>query len=130
VFGAQARAADYARSMGVIHRTGRAVARFFTRHDILLTPTMCRPPVPLGVMDMMTDDLEPYNRAVLGAIAFTSLFNSSGNPAMSVPLGWSREGLPIGVQFAAPFGDEATLFRLGAQLEVAQPWAHLRPPAR
>ena len=123
------RAADYARSIGVIHRTGRTVARFFTRYDILLSPTMCRPPYPLGVLDMMTDDVEGYTRAILGAIGFTSLFNSVGNPAMSVPLGWSRASLPIGVQFAAPFGDEAALFRLGAQLEAAAPWAGRRPPA-
>jgi len=126
--GRTARAADYARSIGVVHRTGRVVARFFTRYNILLSPTMCRPPYPLGVIDMMTDDVDAYNRAVLGTVGFTSLFNSAGNPAMSVPLGWSRAGLPIGVQFAAPFGDEATLFRLGAQLESAQPWAHHRPP--
>ena len=91
---------------------------------------MCRPPHPLGVIDMMTDDLDRYTQAVLGTIGFTSLFNSAGNPAMSVPLAWSRDGLPIGVQFAAPFGDEATLFRLGAQLEAAQPWAERRPRDR
>lgn len=125
--GHTARAADYARSIGVMHRAGRTVARFFTRYDVLLTPTMCRPPYPLGVLDMMTDDIEAYTRAILGAIGFTSLFNAAGAPAMSVPLGWSRAGLPIGVQFAAPFGDEATLFRLGAQLEAEQPWAHRRP---
>jgi amidase len=128
--GHTARAADYARSIGVIHRTGRVVARFFTRYDILLSPTMCRPPYPLGVLDLMTEDVERYTQAILGAIGFTSLFNSAGCPAMSVPLSWSRAGLPIGVQFAAPFGDEATLFRLGAQLETAQPWATRRPPAR
>ncbi len=126
--GHTARAADYARSIGVMHRAGRIVARFFTRYDMLLSPTMCRPPHPLGVIDMMTDDLDRYTQAVLGTIGFTSLFNSAGNPAMSVPLAWSRDGLPIGVQFAAPFGDEATLFRLGAQLEAAQPWAERRPP--
>ena len=128
--GHTARAADYARSIGVIHRTGRVVARFFTRYDILLSPTMCRPPYPLGVLDLMTEDVERYTQAILGAIGFTSLFNSAGCPAMSVPLAWSRAGLPIGVQFAAPFGDEAALFRLGAQLETAQPWATRRPPAR
>jgi len=128
--GHTARAADYARSIGVIHRTGRVVARFFTRYDILLSPTMCRPPYPLGVLDLMTEDVERYTQAILGAIGFTSLFNSAGCPAMSVPLSWSRAGLPIGVHFAAPFGDEATLFRLGAQLETAQPWATRRPPAR
>jgi Asp-tRNA(Asn)/Glu-tRNA(Gln) amidotransferase A subunit family amidase len=120
-------ASDYARSIGVVHRTGRAVARFFTRYDVLLSPTMCRPPARLGVMNMSSTDDAGYLDAVLASIGFTSLFNSAGNPAMSVPLATSREGLPIGVQFAGGFGDEATLFRLGAQLEAAQPWVDRRP---
>ena len=121
-------AADYARSILVMHRTGRAVARFFTGFDMLLTPTMACTPYPLGVLDMSTTDIEAFHDALLRSIAFTSLFNSTGQPAMSVPLAWSREGLPIGVQFVAPFGDDARLFRLGAQLESAQPWANRRPP--
>jgi Asp-tRNA(Asn)/Glu-tRNA(Gln) amidotransferase A subunit family amidase len=121
------RAADYARSIGVMHRTGRQVAPFFRRFDVLLTPTMCRPPHSLGVLDMMTDDRDRYMQAVLGSIAFTSLWNTCGNPAMSIPLAWSRAGLPLGVQFVARFGDEATLFRLAAQLEAEQPWADRRP---
>ena len=120
---------EYARAIGVIHRTGRAVARFFTRHDVLLSPTMCRPPYPIGVLNMSGDDDAAYLAAVLASIGFTSLFNSSGNPAMSVPLAWSADELPIGVQFAGRFGDEATLFRLAAQLERAQPWATRRPPS-
>jgi amidase len=120
-------AADYARSMGVVHRTGRAVARFFTRYDIILSPTMCRPPFPLGVLDMSSPNGDAYLAAVLASIGFTALFNSSGNPAMSVPLAWSRSGLPLGVQFAGPFGGEALLFRLAGQLEAAQPWASRRP---
>jgi Asp-tRNA(Asn)/Glu-tRNA(Gln) amidotransferase A subunit family amidase len=120
-------AADYARSMGVVHRTGRAVARFFTRHDIILSPTMCRPPFPLGVLDMSSANADAYLAAVLASIGFTALFNSSGNPAMSVPLAWSRSGLPLGVQFAGPFGGEALLFRLAGQLEAARPWAARRP---
>jgi Asp-tRNA(Asn)/Glu-tRNA(Gln) amidotransferase A subunit family amidase len=120
-------AADYARAILVVHRTGRAVARFFTRHDILVTPTMAHTPFPLGVLDLDTEDVAGFVEARLRSTAFTSLFNSSGNPAMSVPLAGSREGLPIGVQFVAPFGDEARLFRLGAQLEAAQPWADRRP---
>jgi amidase/6-aminohexanoate-cyclic-dimer hydrolase len=120
-------AADYARSLILMHRIGRAVARFFTRYDILITPTMACTPYPLGVLDMSTDDLEGFYEALMRSIAFTSVFNASGNPAMSVPLAWSRDGLPIGVQFVAPFGDEAALFRLGAQLEAARPWADRRP---
>ncbi|MBI4408668.1 MAG: amidase [Gemmatimonadetes bacterium] len=126
--GVTATAADYARSIGVVHGTGRVVARFFTTYDILVTPTMCQPPFPLGVLDMSSADPAAYLAGLLASIGFTSLFNSAGNPAMSVPLAWSKSGLPIGVQFVAPFGAEASLFRLGAQLEAARPWAARRPP--
>jgi amidase len=117
---------EYARSIGVIHRTGREVARFFTTYDVLLSPTMCRPPQRLGVLDMSSTDDAAYLDAVLASVGFTSLFNNSGNPAMSVPLATSRDGLPIGIQFAGRFGDEATLFRVAAQLEAAAPWADRR----
>jgi Asp-tRNA(Asn)/Glu-tRNA(Gln) amidotransferase A subunit family amidase len=126
--GAAFTAWEYARSIGVVHRIGRAVARFFTTYDIVLSPTMCQPPYPLGVLDMSSTDDAAYLDAVLASVGFTSLFNSAGNPAMSVPLATSREGLPIGIQFAGRFGDEATLFRLAAQLESARPWAARRPP--
>jgi amidase/6-aminohexanoate-cyclic-dimer hydrolase len=119
---------EYARSIAVIHRTGRAVARFFTRHDVLLSPTMCQPPYPLGVLDLSAEDEAAYTKAVLASIGFTSLFNSSGNPAMSVPLGRSPQGLPLGVQFAGRFGEEATLFRIAGQIERARPWTRSRPP--
>jgi amidase/6-aminohexanoate-cyclic-dimer hydrolase len=118
---------DYARSIGVYHRTGRDLARFFTRYDVLLSPTMCRPPQRLGVMNMSSTDDAAYLDAILACIGFTSLCNQVGNPAMSVPLATSRTGLPIGIQFAGRFGDEATLFRLGGQLESAAPWADRRP---
>ncbi len=120
-------ASDYATAIDVLHRTGRVVGRFFTGYDILLTPTMCTPPHKLGVLSMMGTDTDAFHRALFGDIAFTSPFNTTGNPAMSVPLHWSAAGLPVGVQFVAPFGDEATLFRLAAQLEAAQPWADRRP---
>jgi len=121
-------ATDYAAAIRALHQIGRVVGRFFTRYDVLLTPTMCEPPHKLGVLGPTNTDAQNYLRALLGTIAFTSLFNTAGNPAMSVPLYWSGDDLPIGVQFAAGFGDEAALFRLAGQLEAAQPWAERRPP--
>ena len=126
-YGRQVTAADYAKAIRVLHQTGRVVGRFFEKYDVLLTPTMCRPPHKLGVLAQSGVDPQAYLEAILGTIAFTSPFNTTGSPAMSVPLHWSRDGLPVGVQFAADFGQEATLFRLAAQLEKARPWADRRP---
>ncbi len=126
-FGRQVSGSDYAKAIRVMHQTGRVIGRFFTQHDMLLTPTMCQPPHKLGVLAMTGTDPKTYLDAILGTIAFTQPFNTAGTPAMSVPLHWSRDGLPVGVQFAAGFGEEAALFRLAAQLEAAQPWAERRP---
>ena len=121
-------AADYARAIHTVHRTGRAVARFLEQYDILLTPTMAKPPHPLGVLSLSNPDSAAFLAARTASVGFTALFNSSGHPAMSVPLAVSKSGLPLGVQFVARFGDEATLFRLASQLEVAQPWKDRRAP--
>jgi amidase len=59
---------------------------------------------------------------------FTALFNATGQPAMSLPLCWSKSGLPLGMQLIGRSGDEATLFRLAAALEEALPWSDRRPP--
>jgi amidase len=126
-YGRRKTAADYARAIAVMHRVGRAIGRFFADRDVLLTPTMCRPPYPLGVLDMTSPDADAFNQALVGTIAFTSPFNTSGSPAMSVPLHWTGDGLPVGVQFVGAFGGEATLLRLAAQLEAARPWADRRP---
>ena len=123
-------AADYARAIHTVHRTGRAVARFLEHYDILLTPTMAKPPHPLGVLSLSNPDSAAFLAARTASVGFTALFNSSGHPAMSVPLAVSKSGLPLGVQFVARFGDEATLFRLASQLEAAQPWKDRRPPLR
>lgn len=127
-YGRQVTASDYAKAIRALHQTSRVVGRFFGDYDVLITPTMCRPPHKLGVLAQSGNDPHAYLVAILGTIAFTSPFNTTGSPAMSVPLSWSHDGLPIGVQFAADFGAEATLFRLAAQLEKARPWADRRPP--
>jgi amidase len=103
--------------MAVFHRT----------YDVLLSPTLAAPPAKLGIHHMDGPDPAAWRDAMRAYSPFTSLFNMSGQPAMSVPLAWSEEGLPIGVMFAAAFGDEATLFRLAGQLEAARPWMHRRP---
>jgi Asp-tRNA(Asn)/Glu-tRNA(Gln) amidotransferase A subunit family amidase len=125
---ASAEAAEYARALKVIHGAGRRVAAFLDDVDLLLSPTMCIPPARLGELSLSTGDLMKMLGRLMASTGFTQLFNISGNPAMSVPLHWNAAGLPIGVQFAGRFGDEATLFRLAAELERARPWFERRPP--
>ena len=120
--------ADYVRALNGIHALGRLVARFFLDFDLLVTPTMPVPPMPLGLLSPSREDAGAQWRDVMRTIAYTSVFNASGNPAASVPLHWNGDGLPIGVQFVAPYGDEAALFRIASALEQAAPWAHRRPP--
>lgn len=130
-----------------IQQAGRATATFHQRYDLFLDATLAYPPVRVGELA-----LKPAERAALALLRRlplkplflqlfdelanhslertpnTQLFNLTGQPAMSVPLFWNAAGLPIGVQFAARFGDEATLFRLAAQLEQARPWRARLPP--
>ncbi len=122
-----ATAADYARAIRTIHAAGRTVESFLGRYDVLLSPTMAAPPVKIGELALSNAPSAEYISRLQAATGFTQLFNAGGQPAMSVPLAWSSTGLPLGVQFAAKFGDEATLYRLAGQLERAQPWWDRRP---
>ena len=96
--------------------------------DLLLTPTIPEPPPRLGEFDATpTDPLHGFARG--GAfVAFTLPFNVTGQPAISLPLHWSSDGLPIGVQLVAAYGREDVLIRVAAQLEAARPWRDRRPP--
>jgi amidase len=96
------------------------------QYDAVLTPTITEPPPPLGTFDSPPDNPLFGIMRSAGIVPFTSIGNFTGMPAMSVPLNWNDEGLPIGTMFTGRFGDEATLFRLAAQLEEARPWAGRR----
>jgi amidase len=126
--GRQHTASAYLLALQDLQKISREVARFFVDYDIWLTPMLSEPPVPLGTFNSPPDNpLQGLMRAAAYA-PFTPICNITGQPAMSVPLYWNAEGLPVGSHFIARFGDEATLFRLAAQLEQARPWASRRPP--
>lgn len=126
--GKQQSASTHLLAVQDLQRVSRDVARFFVDYDVWLTPTLGEPPVPLGTFDSPPDNpLQGLFRAG-PFVPFTPLVNSTGQPAMSVPLYWNADGLPIGTHFTGRFGDEATLFRLAAQLEQARPWVNRRPP--
>jgi amidase len=128
--GKKQEASAYLLALALLQRFSREVARFFLRHDILLTPTLAEPPLPLGSFDSPPDNPLHGLRMAEKFVPFTPICNITGQPAMSVPLSWNGEGLPVGVHFVGRFGDEATLFRLAAQLEEACPWNKRFPPLK
>jgi amidase len=119
---------DYVAAQLSAFRISRSLADFFATCDIFLCPTLCAPPLRLGELDPMSPDLSHIAPTLRRYMPATSMFNMSGQPAMSVPLAWNTAGLPLGMMFSARFGDEATLFRLAAQLEAERPWRTKRPP--
>lgn len=121
-------AAGYLLAIEELQRMARAVAVFHGTFDLWLTPTVSSPPLPLGWFDSVPGNpLRGYERDA-EFCPFTPVQNFTGQPAMSIPLVWNADGLPVGVHFAARYGDEATLFRLAGQLEQARPWAEQRAP--
>jgi amidase len=142
-------ARDFAKAKREWGIAGRAMGRFHQKYDLFMTPTLASPPVRIGELQP-----RPYERlamkavnalglgiiltaagivdqmaeASLSKLPFTELANLTGQPAMSVPLHWTADGLPLGVHFMAPFGEEAMLFRLAAQLEKARPWFEKHAP--
>ena len=121
-------ASEYARALLIMHGLGRQVAAMFEKFDVLLSPVLNNPPLPLGRCSMQTPTVEEYAKELAAELPFTPIYNVTGCPAISLPLHWNAEGLPIGVQFGAGFGNEAALLRLAAQLEQARPWKDRKPP--
>ncbi|HWI61304.1 MAG TPA: amidase [Symbiobacteriaceae bacterium] len=141
-------AGEYSLALDEWDRAARQMGRFFERYDLYLTPTVARPPVRIG--ELQPKPIEQRVMPVLNSLGsgrvwraaglldkiamenlaptpFTQLANVTGLPAMSVPIHWTPDGLPVGAQFIAPFGAEGLLFQVAGQLEQAAPWFDRRP---
>jgi amidase len=116
----------YVLAVARLHEYGRRIVSFWQDADVVLTPTLARPPVPVGWVFEPDDPWEQFRRGY-EFTPFTPVINVAGLPACSVPFGWSEEGLPIGIQLIGPPAGEAVLLRLAAQLEEARPWADRLP---
>lgn len=139
-------AADFAWATYIVDKIGRQTGEFFEKYDVLLTPTTKGPPPRLGELQLSWVERQAFklfHHLPLGSLLrkimkskssqffeflpFTPLFNLSGQPAMSVPLYWDSQGLPIGIHFAGRLQEEGTLLQLAKQLEEAEPWFNKRP---
>lgn len=123
-------AIDLLTSEHVMNVVCRSVGAFFQSYDLLLTPTNASPALPLGFLNANEAGLDAstWTRKIFSNMPFTALFNVTGQPAVSLPLCMSDDGLPVGLQFVGHYGDEARLFQIAAQLEKAMPWADRLPP--
>ena len=149
LLGKQISAAEFSRAIRALQRCARQIGHFFEGYDVLLTPTLAMPPIvtgalqPRGTEAFLMKLMNWFNAGrLINTLAgvdtlvdqlfeftpYTPVFNASGQPAMSVPLCWNHEGLPVGMHFVGRFGEEATLFRLAGQLERARPWFERTPP--
>ncbi|WP_433170142.1 amidase [Actinoallomurus sp. CA-150999] len=123
-------ALDLMAAFGAQNRVTRSVGAFFTEYDLFITPTLGRLPAPHGTLRYDDPDhtLTSWLQSIFDYGPFTMVFNISGQPAMSLPLGQSDDALPIGVQIIAPYGREDLLFQIAGRLEQAMPWRHRTPP--
>jgi amidase len=124
----KASATDYVAAQLGAFNISRALAAFFQSCDVFLCPTLCLPPLRIGELNSMSEDLSHIAPILRRYMPGTSMFNMSGQPSMSMPLAWNSAGLPLGMMFSARFGGEAALFRLAGQLEQERPWRQKLPP--
>jgi amidase len=113
--------------MQTLRMMSRQILAMWREFDVLLTPVAITPPPPIGFLDTVNLDPAEINRRQASIFGYTPPFNMTGQPSMSLPLGWSKDNLPIGMMFTGRYSDEATLFRLAGQLEQARPWRRKRP---
>lgn len=127
---AGASALDMLTAADAQNRVTRPIGLFLDEHDLLVTPTLARLPAPHGTLNQNAagGSVRDWLRRILEYGPFTAPFNVSGHPAISLPLGQSREGLPIGVQLVAAVGREDLLLQVAAQFEEAMPWRDRQPP--
>ena len=127
--GRQCSANDYLATVDWLHGYTRRMASWWASgFDLLVTPTLSSPPPPLGSFNPASEDPNMVGMRATQYATFTLPFNMTGQPAISLPLHWNGDGLPIGVQLVAAYGREDVLIRVAAQLEAAQPWAARKPP--
>ncbi|GAA6156962.1 amidase [Pyruvatibacter sp. HU-CL02332] len=126
--GKQISGADYLNAVAMLQIMSRSVAQWHDEYDLWLTPTLGEPPLRIGTVDINEGDPQKAFEPILDYVPFTPIENATGQPAISLPLHWTPDGLPVGVHFAGRAGDEATLIRIAAQLEQAQPWIDRHPP--
>jgi amidase len=113
---------QYLAAVGHVQRVARACAAFFASYDVWLTPTLGSLPLPVGLINFNAPDATLADPRIAGFVLYNSIYNLSGQPAISLPLQQSNNGLPIGMLFGAGYAQESTLLQLAGQLEEAQPW--------
>ena len=118
---------EFLQAIAQVQNAGRAAVAAHAEFDAVLTPTLAQLPRPVGWFSSAPTPAENFERQTRYA-PYNALYNVTGQPAISLPLQWTDEGLPVGVQLAGQFAGEGTLLALAGQLERAQPWARRRPP--
>ncbi|HYK64813.1 MAG TPA: amidase family protein [Patescibacteria group bacterium] len=126
--GRQISASQYLIAQVLLQQTSRQFAALFDKYDLLLTSTLGQPPLKIGTIDFMSPATKLLDQTFIDFAVNCPIYNITGHPAISLPLHWNGDGVPIGVMFGARYGDEATLIQLAGQLEQASPWLGRKPP--
>ena len=119
---------QYAKATLANHQAGRILGDFMEKFDLILSPVLTTPPVKIGQIDMSSQDVATYIQRLSSYSCFTGIYNQTGQPSISLPLGFSSNELPIGSMFTAKFGNDSLLISLASQIEKEDPWIDKKPP--